>query len=240
MAVDSLPTRRGGAAAGEEPAPQPSEFSRESVLADYRIAYQSRQASLLGRREVLTGKAKFGIFGDGKEVPQLALARAFRKGDFRAGYYRDQTLMLALGATTLEELFAQLYAHPDVAADPASAGRQMNAHFASRSLDPDGGWRDLTEMFNTSADLSPTAAQMPRLVGLAYASRLYRELPRPRRLQPLLARRRRDRLRHHRQRQQRRGAVLGVDQRHRRARGAGAGVDLGRRVTASRCPTSTR
>jgi pyruvate/2-oxoglutarate/acetoin dehydrogenase E1 component/TPP-dependent pyruvate/acetoin dehydrogenase alpha subunit len=150
---------------------------RDAAVADYRIAYQSRQASLLGRREVLTGKAKFGIFGDGKEVPQLAMARVFRPGDFRAGYYRDQTFMLALGLTTLEEYFGQLYANPDPAADPASAGRQMNAHFASRFLEPDGSWRRLAELPNVSADLSPTGAQMPRLVGLAYASRLFRELP---------------------------------------------------------------
>lgn len=169
MAVES-PAPSAPAGTGFEP-------SRDAVLADYRLAYRSRQASLLGRREVLTGKAKFGIFGDGKEVAQLALAKVFAKGDFRSGYYRDQTLMMALGALTLDELFAQLYAHADVEADPASAGRQMNAHFATRSLNPDGSWKNLTEMFNTSADLSPTAAQMPRLVGLAHASRLYRELP---------------------------------------------------------------
>ena len=153
-----------------------ADLSGDTVLADYRIAVRSREASLLGRREVLTGKAKFGIFGDGKEVPQLAMARAFRKGDWRSGYYRDQTFMMALGLTGVEELFAQLYAHADVAADPASAGRQMNAHFATRSLEPDGSWRDLTAQYNSSADVSPTGSQMPRLVGLAYASRLYREL----------------------------------------------------------------
>ncbi len=152
-------------------------LTREGVLADYRIAYQSRQASLLGRREVLTGKAKFGIFGDGKEIPQLAMARAFRHGDFRSGYYRDQTFMLALGMLTLEAFFAQLYAHADLAADPASGGRQMNAHFATRFLEADGSWRRQSELFNSSADVSPTASQMPRLVGLAHASRLYRELP---------------------------------------------------------------
>jgi 2-oxoisovalerate dehydrogenase E1 component len=154
-----------------------AEFSREAVLRDYRTAYQSRQASLLGRREVLTGKAKFGIFGAGKEVPQLAMARAFRAGDFRSGYYRDQTFMLATGMTTLEEYFAQLYAHPEVEADPASAGRQMNAHFATRTLHPDGSWRDLADSYNSAADLSPTGSQMPKLVGLAYASCLYRRLP---------------------------------------------------------------
>lgn len=149
---------------------------REEIVADYRLAYQSRQASLIGRREVMSGKAKFGIFGDGKEVAQIAMAKAFRKGDFRAGYYRDQTFMFAIGASSIQEFFAQLYAHADEQADPASAGRQMNAHFATRLLNPDGSWKNLTEMYNTSADLSPTGSQMPRLVGLGYASRLYREL----------------------------------------------------------------
>ena len=149
-------------------------LSAEEILRDYRIAYQSRQASVIGRREVLSGKAKFGIFGDGKELPQIAMAKVFRKGDWRSGYYRDQTLMFALGAFTLREFFAQLYAHADVEADPATAGRSMNAHFASRSLNPDGSWRNLSEIYNTSADLSPTGSQMPRLVGLAYASKLYR------------------------------------------------------------------
>jgi len=151
-------------------------FTRESIIRDYRIAYQSRQASLLGRKEVLTGKAKFGIFGDGKEVAQVALARAFRKGDFRSGYYRDQTLMFALGLLRIDEFFAQLYADSDVGREPASGGRQMNAHFASRLLTEDGSWKQLTDSFNSAADLSPTGAQMPRLVGLAFASRLYRQL----------------------------------------------------------------
>jgi pyruvate/2-oxoglutarate/acetoin dehydrogenase E1 component/TPP-dependent pyruvate/acetoin dehydrogenase alpha subunit len=152
------------------------QFTRESVVRDYRIAYQSRQASLLGRKEVLTGKAKFGIFGDGKEVAQVALARAFRKGDFRSGYYRDQTLMFALGLLRIDEFFAQLYADSDAERDPSSGGRQMNSHFASRLLTEDGQWRKLTDSFNSAADLSPTGAQMPRLVGLAFASRLYRNL----------------------------------------------------------------
>ena len=151
-----------------------AQISRESILQDYRVAFRSRQASLLGRKEVLTGKAKFGIFGDGKEVAQLAMARAFRKGDWRSGYYRDQTFMFALGAATLEEFFAQLYAHADVEHDPWSGGRSMNAHFASRLLNPDGSWRNQTDSYNTSADVSPTGAQMPRLVGLAWASKLYR------------------------------------------------------------------
>ncbi len=132
--------------------------------------------SLLGRKEVLTGKAKFGIFGDGKEVPQLAMARVFRAGDLRSGYYRDQTFMLAAGLTTLEELFAQLYADPDPEHEPASAGRQMNAHFATATLREDGSWKRLVDLKVSTADLSPTASQMPRLVGLAYASRLYRQL----------------------------------------------------------------
>ena len=151
-------------------------FSREDVIADYRLAYQSRQASLIGRREVMSGKAKFGIFGDGKELPQIAMAKAFRKGDFRSGYYRDQTFMFAVGALTLSEFFAQLYAHADVEADPASAGRSMNAHFSTHSLNSDGSWKNLTETINSSPDVSPTGSQMPRLVGLGYASRLYREL----------------------------------------------------------------
>lgn len=152
-------------------------FTRDDILRDYRIGYRSRQASLIGRTEVFTGKAKFGIFGDGKEVPQLAMARAFREGDFRAGYYRDQTFMFALGALSLEEFFAQLYADPDGERDPASAGRQMNAHFATHFVDDEGSWLDQSDRFNSSADLSPTGSQMPRLVGLAYASKLYREVP---------------------------------------------------------------
>ena len=145
------------------------------VIDDYRIAVESRQASLLGRKEVLTGKAKFGIFGDGKEVPQLAMAKVFKKGDWRAGYYRDQTFAFATGISTIKEFFAQLYANPDVNADPASAGRQMNSHFATRSLNEDGSWRNLTEVKNSSADISTTGGQMARLVGLAYASKLYKQ-----------------------------------------------------------------
>jgi pyruvate/2-oxoglutarate/acetoin dehydrogenase E1 component/TPP-dependent pyruvate/acetoin dehydrogenase alpha subunit len=151
-------------------------LSPEEILADYSLAYRSRQVSLIGRREVMSGKAKFGIFGDGKEVAQIALAKVIQKGDFRSGYYRDQTFMFASGETTIQSFFAQLYAHADLEADPATAGRSMNAHFATRSLDCNGQWKDLMAQFNTSADVSPTGAQMPRLVGLAYASRLYREL----------------------------------------------------------------
>src|SRR3954451_18427543 len=153
-----------------------TQFTRESIIDDYRVAYRSRQASLIGRKEVLTGKAKFGIFGDGKEVAQLAMARAFRKGDFRSGYYRDQTFMLASGIGTLDEFFAQLYASADVEHDPWSGGRSMNCHFASRLLNPDGSFRNQTDTYNTSADVSPTGSQMPRLVGLAYASKVYREI----------------------------------------------------------------
>ncbi len=152
-------------------------LSPQEILSDYRLAYRSRQVSLIARREVMSGKAKFGIFGDGKEIVQLAMAKVFRKGDWRSGYYRDQTWMFAVGITSIQEFFAQLYAHTDVDADPATAGRAMNAHFGTRSLNPDGSWKDLTQLLNSSVDISPTAAQMPRLVGLAYASRLFRELP---------------------------------------------------------------
>ena len=152
-------------------------LSHEEILFDYRIAHQSRLASVLGRREVLTGKAKFGIFGDGKEVPQVAMARVFRNGDWRSGYYRDQTFMFAAGIYTIQEFFAQLYAHTSVEAEPASAGRMMNGHFGTRSLNDDGSWKNLMSQKNSSADISPTSGQMPRLVGLAYASKLFREVP---------------------------------------------------------------
>lgn len=147
------------------------------VLQDYRIGYESRQVSLLGRKEVLSGKAKFGIFGDGKELPQLAMARFFRQGDWRSGYYRDQTFMFAAGMMTLEEFFAQLYGDTDVDFNPSNAGRLMNNHFSTRVLDAAGQWKDLTAMKISSCDISPTAGQMPRLLGLAYASRLFREVP---------------------------------------------------------------
>ena len=150
-------------------------LSKEEVLNDYRIASESRQASLLGRREVLTGKAKFGIFGDGKEIPQLAMARSFKKGDWRSGYYRDQTFMLATGMMTLEEVFAQLYGDTNPVANPANGGRLMNNHFATRSLDDLGNWKKLTNQYNSSADSSPTASQMPRLLGLALASKYFRK-----------------------------------------------------------------
>jgi pyruvate/2-oxoglutarate/acetoin dehydrogenase E1 component/TPP-dependent pyruvate/acetoin dehydrogenase alpha subunit len=150
-------------------------FSKEEVLTDYRIAFESRQASLLGRREVLTGKGKFGIFGDGKEVAQLAMAKAFRNGDWRSGYYRDQTFMLATGMMSLEEIFAQIYGDTDRDFNPMNGGRLMNNHFASRSLDEHGEWRNLMAQKNSSADISPTAGQMPRLLGLALASQLFRK-----------------------------------------------------------------
>jgi len=152
-----------------------NDFKNE-VLNDYKIARISRECSLLGRREVLTGKAKFGIFGDGKEVPQLAMAKAFQKGDFRSGYYRDQTFMMALDQLTAQQFFAGLYAHPSIEADPMSAGRQMGGHFATHSLEENGDWKNLTKQYNSSADISPTAGQMPRLLGLAQASKIYRNV----------------------------------------------------------------
>ncbi|VDG80885.1 2-oxoisovalerate dehydrogenase subunit beta [Capnocytophaga ochracea] len=152
-------------------------MKKEDVLEDYGIAVLSRECSLMGKKEVLTGKAKFGIFGDGKEVPQVAMARAFQYGDFRSGYYRDQTLMMALGVHTVENFFAGLYAHADIKADPTSAGRQMGGHFATHSLDEEGNWKDLLKQKNSSSDISCTAGQMPRLLGLAQASKVYRELP---------------------------------------------------------------
>ncbi|UJP63758.1 alpha-ketoacid dehydrogenase subunit alpha/beta [Mongoliitalea daihaiensis] len=149
-------------------------LDKELLLKEYRLAHESRQASLIGRKEVFMGKAKFGIFGDGKELAQLAMARHFQNGDFRAGYYRDQTFMFAIGQLTIREYFAQLYAHTSVEAEPASGGRLMNGHFGTRSLDEDGQWKNLMEMKNSSSDISPTAGQMPKLLGLAMASKLYR------------------------------------------------------------------
>ncbi|HUB60837.1 MAG TPA: thiamine pyrophosphate-dependent enzyme [Puia sp.] len=168
----------------ENPAPgevlDPEKLSfdkfREEVLKDYRYACESREASLLGRKEVLTGKAKFGIFGDGKEVPQVAMAKFFRPGDFYAGYYRDQTFAFATGAATIEEFFSQLYADPDPSHDPHSAGRQMNSHFASPFIDTDGRMLDLVNRKNITQGLAPTAAHMPKALGLAYASKAFREV----------------------------------------------------------------
>ncbi|MBO0593426.1 transketolase [Cellulophaga sp. E16_2] len=149
---------------------------KEQILNDYEIAVLSRECSLLGRREVLTGKAKFGIFGDGKELPQLAMARSFKNGDFRSGYYRDQTFMMALGHLNAKQFFHALYATTDITKEPMSAGRQMGGHFVTPSLNEDGTWKDLTAQTNSSADISPTAGQMPRLLGLAQASKIYRHV----------------------------------------------------------------
>ena len=153
-------------------------FNREEVLADFQLACLGREVALLARREVLSGKAKFGIFGDGKEVAQVALARYFMDGDWRSGYYRDHTLMMACGIANAEQFFYQVYGHTDEQMNPGNAGRGFNNHFASVSVNPDGSWNNLAEMKNSCADLSPTAGQMPRLVGLGYASKLYREVPR--------------------------------------------------------------
>jgi len=149
---------------------------KNEVLNDYKIAITSRECSLLGRKEVLSGKAKFGIFGDGKEVPQLAMAKAFKNGDFRSGYYRDQTFMMAIGEMSIQQFFAGLYGHTDIIHDPMSAGRQMGGHFATHSLDENGHWKNLVNQKNSSADISPTGGQMPRLLGLAQASKMYRNI----------------------------------------------------------------
>ncbi|WP_079687126.1 alpha-ketoacid dehydrogenase subunit alpha/beta [Ohtaekwangia koreensis] len=154
-----------------------SQAKVKDILSDYRLAVESREASIIGRKEVFMGKAKFGIFGDGKEVAQIAMAKVFRKGDFRSGYYRDQTFMFAIGELTVQQFFAQLYAHTDLEADPSTAGRLMTGHFGTRTLDENGKFKRLTEQKNSSADISPTAGQMPRLLGLAYASKLYRNNP---------------------------------------------------------------
>lgn len=153
-----------------------TQLNRETILQDYRLGFRSRQASIIGRREVLTGKGKFGIFGDGKELAQIAIAHSFQKGDWRAGYYRDQTWMMAAGLLTLEQFFAQIYANPDPTQEINSSGRSMNNHFASPLIDKDGNWLNQVERFNTSADIASTASQMPRAVGLAYSSVLYRKL----------------------------------------------------------------
>jgi len=154
-----------------------SQAKVKEILADYRLVVESREASLIGRKEVFMGKAKFGIFGDGKEVAQIAMAKVFRNGDFRSGYYRDQTFMLAIGELTVQQFFAQLYAHTDLEADPSTAGRLMTGHFGTRTLNPDGTFKALADIKNSSADISPTGGQMPRLLGLAYASKLFRNNP---------------------------------------------------------------
>lgn len=163
----------------EREAPEKISFQnfRDEVLADFKLACVSREASLLGRREVLSGKAKFGIFGDGKELAQIAMAKQFQKGDWRSGYYRDQTFMMAIGELSVQQYFAALYAHTDLDHDPSSGGRQMGGHYATRFINPDGSWKNLSETYNSSADISPTAGQMPRLLGLAQASKLFRNNP---------------------------------------------------------------
>ncbi|MFM9004865.1 MAG: thiamine pyrophosphate-dependent dehydrogenase E1 component subunit alpha, partial [Flavobacteriales bacterium] len=150
---------------------------RQRMLDDFRLVCISREASLLGRKEVLTGKAKFGIFGDGKELAQIALAKQFKPGDWRSGYYRDQTLMMAIDELTVQQYFAALYAHADIEHEPSSGGRQMGGHYATRFLNEDGSWKEVAKLKNSSADISPTGGQMPRLVGLAQASKLYRNVP---------------------------------------------------------------
>jgi len=152
-------------------------LSFAEVLDDYKMAFQSREAALLGRRECLSGKAKFGIFGDGKEIPQVVLAKLMQKGDFRSGYYRDQTLMLALGHLSFTTFFAQLYGIADVTLDPDSAGRQMNSAYSTRLLDENGDFKNMLAQVNAAPDLAPTAGHMPRTLGLAYASKLYRLVP---------------------------------------------------------------
>ena len=149
---------------------------KNEIIEDYKIAVLSRECSILGRREVLTGKAKFGIFGGGKELPQIAWAKSFKKGDFRSGYYRDQTFMMAIGKLSPEQFFAGLYAHTDIEFDPMSAGRQMGGHFVTHSLDDNFKWKNLTTQKNSSSDISPTASQMPRLLGLAQASKVYKNI----------------------------------------------------------------
>src|SRR5256886_13035580 len=158
--------------------------SADGVIAASRLAVRSRAASELSRREVLVGNAPFGISGEGKEIAQLGMAHAFRPGDWRSGYYRDQTFMFAVGLADLSQYFAQLYADPDVVRDPNSAGRQMLSHFATRILDERGRWRDLLASGQSASELSPVGAQMPRSVGLAWASKLYRESPAPRTVAP--------------------------------------------------------
>ena len=151
-----------------------NETAKKILLDDYFLACLSREASLLGRKEVLTGKAKFGIFGDGKELAQIAMARQFKNGDWRSGYYRDQTFKMAIGELTVQRYFAGLYAHTDVTKEPSSGGRQMGGHFATRFIDANGNWKNHMEMKNSSADISPTGGQMPRLLGLAQASKVYK------------------------------------------------------------------
>ena len=148
---------------------------KEELLNDYKLGWESRHLSYMGRKEVLSGKAKFGIFGPGVELAQIAMAKVFHEGDFRSGYYRDQTISYANGIADLKQMFAQLYAHADVKFEPHGAGRQMNSHFSTRSLDENGNWKDLTKIKHSAADSAPTASQMLKSVGLALASKLYRK-----------------------------------------------------------------
>ncbi|MCX6293443.1 MAG: transketolase, partial [Sphingobacteriales bacterium] len=152
------------------------ETFRNEILKDYKTSCESRETSLMGRREVLSGKAKFGIFGDGKEVAQVAMAKFFKPGDFRAGYYRDQTFMFSSGLATVDQFFAQLYADPNIEHEPFSAGRQMNAHFATKFVAENGDWMDLASLKNVSSDIAPTAGQMVRALGLAFASKVFRNV----------------------------------------------------------------
>ena len=150
-------------------------LSKQEILNDYYLINESRNISLIGRKEVFMGRAKFGVFGDGKELPQIAMSKVFKNGDIRSGYYRDQTFMMAIDQLNSEQFFAQLYANTDISKDPHSGGRQMNSHFATRMLNNKGEWKTLTDIKNSSSDVSCVAGQMPRLVGLAYASKLYRK-----------------------------------------------------------------
>ena len=164
-------------AAGSKSSRLSFEEFKQEVLADYQLAITSREASLIGRKEVLTGKAKFGIFGDGKELAQIAVAKQMQAGDIRSGYYRDQTLMFATGMSNVEQFFAQLYANPNTTDEPSTGGRMMNGHYGTRWIDENGEWKNLMEAPQSSSDISPTAGQMVRGLGLAYASKLYRNEP---------------------------------------------------------------
>jgi TPP-dependent pyruvate/acetoin dehydrogenase alpha subunit len=154
-----------------------SVLSKEDIIDDYRLACESRQVSLLGRKDTMGGRSKFGIFGDGKEVAQIALSKVFQPGDFRSGYYRDQTIEAAVGNLTWQQFFAQMYAHADIEHEPNTGGRSMNGHFSTRWLDEDGEWLDQTKLYNSVCDISSTAGQVPRALGLGYASKLFRENP---------------------------------------------------------------
>src|SRR5713101_8422797 len=202
-------------------------LAAETVTADYRLAYSSRRASVIGRAEVLRGNATFGIFGDGKEVAQLAMAKAFRPGDWRAGYYRDQTFMWATGMSNVRAFFAQLYGNTNLDADPSSGGRQMGNHFATRFLDERGEFKRSVELHNSTADVSNVAGWMPRLLGLAYASKLYRNNPQLRSSGRVLGQGQRSGFRDHRRCRHQRGPLLGDGERRGRPPGADRAVGLG-------------